>query len=200
MKITHLRQSDYRRMRWKNGGGWTTELHNHPGADDGFGWRLSIAEIESDGAFSAFPNCDRWIALLDGPGMRLEFDSALPATLDRRLHFTPFSGEWRTQGFLLDGPVRDFNLIARRDLWRAEIHHRPLVGSMMFPSGESAFWFVYIAAGSARVERHDELPEIGMGESLLIEPDGEPGSVVIDGGGELVVAKLVPSTSDVRSA
>lgn len=195
MKITHLRATDYRRMPWKNGGGWTTELHSRPNAKDGFDWRISIAEIESDGAFSTFPNCDRWIALLDGPGMRLEFDAAPPAVLDRRLHFVPFSGEWHTYGYLIDGPVRDFNLIARRDLWHAEIHHRPLVGSMMFPAGAGTTWFVYFAAGSARVERHDELPEIGMGESLLIEPDGDAASIVIDGGSELVVAKLTPATT-----
>jgi len=192
MKVRHLREADYRRMRWKNGGGWTTELHSHPAGDGGVGWRVSIADIESDGAFSLFPQCNRWIALLDGTGMRLEFDAAAPAVLDRRLHFVPFSGEWHTHGYLIDGPVRDFNLIARHDLWRAEIHHRPLVGSMMFPADADTVWFVHVAAGFARVERQSELPEIGAGESLLIEPVGDSGSIVIDGGGELVVVKLMP--------
>ena len=69
MSARVLRTADYRRMRWKNGGGWTTELavSPEPGAD-AFDWRISIAEIESDGAFSTFPLCDRWIALLEGNG------------------------------------------------------------------------------------------------------------------------------------
>lgn len=192
MKIRHLRADDYRRMRWKNGGGWTTELYSHPAADggEGFGWRVSIAEIESEGAFSTFPQCDRWIALLDGVGMRLEFDAAPPAVLDQRLHFVPFSGEWKTHGTLIDGPVRDFNLIARRDLWRCEVRHRPLVGSMLFAASAADLWFIYLAAGSAHIEHRGELPPMSAGDSLLLETDDEPGSVVIDGGGELVVIKL----------
>ena len=192
MKIRHLRAADYQRMRWKNGGGWTTELYSHPapGGGEGFGWRVSIAEIESDGAFSTFPQCDRWIALLDGIGMRLEFDAAPPAVLDQRLHFVPFAGEWNTHGYLIDGPVRDFNLIARRDLWRCDVRHRPLVGSMLFAASAADLWFIYLAAGSARIEHHGELPPMSAGDSLLLETDGERGSVVIDGGGELVVIKL----------
>ena len=195
MKIRHLRTDDYRRMRWKNGGGWTTELYSHPAADgsEGFGWRVSIAEIESDGAFSAFPHCDRWIALLDGAGMRLEFDGEPPAVLDQRLHFVPFAGEWKTRGTLIDGPVRDFNLIARRDLWRCEVRHRPLVGSMLFAASSADLWFIYLAAGSARIEHRGDLPPMSAGDSLLLETDSEPGSVVVDGGGELVVIKLTAS-------
>lgn len=193
MKIRHLRDFDYRRMRWKNGGGWTTELYSHPLRDgsEGFGWRVSIADIESDGAFSTFPQCDRWIALLQGNGMRLEFEGHAAATLDERLRFVPFSGDWQTRGSLVDGPVRDFNLIARRDQWQCEVRHRPLVGSMLFAASAADLWFVYMAAGSARIERRGDQPEISAGESLLIEADDAPGSVVIDGGGELVVIKLM---------
>src|SRR6185503_6522373 len=97
-----LRHADYRRMRWKNGGGWTTELAVCPDAQDGtFDWRISIAEIESDGAFSTFPDCDRHIALLEGAGMRLTFDQAEPAELRERLRFVTFAGEWNTHGQLL---------------------------------------------------------------------------------------------------
>ena len=192
MRIHHLHESDYRRMRWKNGGGWTTELYSHPPRDggEGFGWRVSIADIESDGAFSTFPQCDRWIALLEGNGMRLEFEDHAAAVLDERLRFVPFSGDWQTRGTLIDGPVRDFNLIARRDLWRCEVRHRPLVGSMLFAASAADQWYVYMAAGSARIERRADAADFSAGESLFIEPDGEPGSVVIDGGGEVVVIRL----------
>ncbi|MFT3791499.1 MAG: HutD family protein [Rudaea sp.] len=192
MRIRHLRESDYRRMRWKNGGGWTTELYSHPAPEssEGFGWRVSIAEIESDGAFSTFPQCDRWIALLEGNGMRLDFDGASPASLERRLDFVHFSGDAKTHARMIDGPMRDFNLIARRDLWRCKIRHRPLVGSMLFAASAADLWFVYMPAGSARIERRGDLPPISAGDSLLLEADAESGSVVVDGGGELVVIRL----------
>ena len=197
MKIRHLREADYRRMRWKNGGGWTTELYSQPLHDgsEGFGWRVSIADIESDGAFSAFPRCDRWIALLEGNGMRLEFDDAPPAVLDQRLDFVHFSGDAHAYGSLIDGAVRDFNLIARRDLWHCEVRRRPLVGSMLFAASAADMWFVYLAAGSARIERRGDLPGIAAGDSLLIEADGDPASVVIDGGGELVAIGLTRAAS-----
>src|SRR5690606_23181136 len=66
--------NEYRRERWRNGLGWTREIHAHrsdPAGD--WTWRLSIAEIERDGPFSAFPGVDRALVLLRGNGMRLRF-------------------------------------------------------------------------------------------------------------------------------
>ena len=47
-----LKPSDYRAMPWKNGGGITTELLIEPeGAtlESGFQWRLSMADVRTDG-------------------------------------------------------------------------------------------------------------------------------------------------------
>jgi len=194
MRARVLRAADHRRMRWKNGGGWTTELAAHPQSTSdaaGFDWRISIAEIESDGAFSTFAGCDRWIALLDGIGMELTIDGADPLRLDQRLRFTPFAGEAQTFGRLLSGPVRDFNVIVRRAAFRADVLHRPLVGPMVFLP-ETATWFVYLAGGRADVKLAGTTQELGLGESLLLEPDGGNERVVLNGGGELVLVKLTP--------
>jgi uncharacterized protein len=189
MRIRHLREADYVRQRWKNGGGWTTELA--VGGDHAdFDWRVSIAEIEADGPFSTFPGCDRSIALLDGNGMRLEFDSAQPALLEQRLQFVHFSGEWKTYGSLIDGPVRDFNVISRRDRLRAEVLHRPLVGTMVFLPQARTTWFVHLAAGRATLRHADNVAQIGARESLLLEPDAAKVNCILDGGGELVLIKL----------
>jgi len=190
-----LRAADYRRMRWKNGGGTTTELAVHPeaGGDAGgaFDWRISIADIEIDGAFSTFVGCDRHIALLDGIGMELTIDGADPLRLDQRLRFTPFAGDAQTYAKLLSGPVRDFNVIVRRDAFRAEVLHRPLVGPMVFLP-ENATWFIYLADGRADVKLAGTAQELGIGESLLLEPDGNSERVVLNGGGEVVLVKLTP--------
>ena len=191
MRVRHLRQADYRRMRWKNGGGWTTELAVSPesGADT-FDWRISIAEIESDGAFSTFPNCDRYIALLDGVGMRLTFDKSADAELRERLRFVPFAGEWQTFGQLISGPVRDFNLIVRRNAIRAEVWRRPLVGPMVFLAEAAISWFVFVAGGTAAIKNHGSAAALEAGDSLLLEPDGAAENIVLAGGGELVIVKL----------
>ena len=191
-----LRAIDYRRMRWKNGGGWTTELAAFPqsggDAPAAFDWRISIAEIESDGDFSTFAGCDRYIALLDGIGMQLTFDSAEAVRLEQRLRFTHFSGEWKTHGKLISGPVRDFNVIVRRAACSADVLHRPLVGPMVFLP-ENATWFVHLAGGRADVKLAGGVQELGAGESLLLTPDADAERVVLNGGGEVVLVKLTPA-------
>jgi environmental stress-induced protein Ves len=191
MNARVLRAADYRRMRWKNGGGWTTELVASASSGDGgdFDWRVSIAEIESDGAFSPFPDYDRYIALLDGPGMELQFDAAEPVRLDQRLRFVRFAGEARTFGRLLGGAVRDFNIIVRRDAVRAEILHRPLVGPMVFLPEAATTWFVYLLAGQAALKDVAGM-QLEAGESLLLQPSDAARTRVLSGGGEVVLVKL----------
>lgn len=59
--------------RWRNGGGETIEVLASPhgaGLAD-FDWRVSIARIERDGPFSAFPGVDRTLAVLAGGPLTL---------------------------------------------------------------------------------------------------------------------------------
>lgn len=188
MSTRLLRAADYRRMRWKNGGGWTTELAASP-SDTDFDWRISIAEIESDGAFSTFPGCDRFIALLDGPGMELQFESSEPIRLDHRLRFVRFAGESKACGRLLGSAVRDFNVIVRRDAVRAEVLHRPLVGPMVFLPESATTWFVHLVAGTAALKDFAGM-QLEAGESLLLEPGEATRTRVLSGGGEVVLIRL----------
>ena len=54
---------EYRRERWRNGHGWTREVLRMPEAAEDWDWRLSIAEIERDAPFSAFPGVERELVL-----------------------------------------------------------------------------------------------------------------------------------------
>lgn len=131
-----LQSADYRRMRWKNSRGWTTEIAVFPaeaGLDGkSFEWRVSLAEIENDGEFSAFPGYDRTILLAEGAGMELSFDAAPPQRIAQR--YTPFrfKGEWQTRCRLLHGPVRDFNVMTMRSKWQ---HHCEMLqgAALSFP-------------------------------------------------------------------
>lgn len=115
-----LREAEYRAMPWKNGGGTTHEV-------DVFGdaaeparplWRLSIATIERDGPFSDFSGYDRTIVALEGNGVELAFDGGERVRLTRAQQSFSFRGELGVAGRLLDGPVRDFNVMTRRDRYR----------------------------------------------------------------------------------
>lgn len=114
-----LDPEDAHSMPWKNGGGTTHELAVFP-ADAGLGgkpfqWRISIAEVAGDGPFSTFPGYDRSIMLVEGRGMELSLQNGRSELVARPYRPFRFSGDVATRCRLLDGPVRDFNVISARD-------------------------------------------------------------------------------------
>ena len=109
-------------MPWKNGGGTTWEVAVHPrdAPWTDFEWRVSIAGVASDGPFSTFPGIDRTLVVLEGSGMRLTGIGEAP--VDVRLHdVVAFAGEAQVDSRLLAGPTRDFNVMTRRGVVRAEV-------------------------------------------------------------------------------
>jgi environmental stress-induced protein Ves len=181
---------EYRRMRWKNNLGWTREIHRAPDHDD-YSWRASIAEIDHDCAFSAFPGHDRILVLLEGHGMQLDFADGRSAVLDPPHGRIAFGGEEALQCTLRDGATRDFNVIWRRDRARVEVMHRPLVGPMLFFPETSVCWLVFLISGRARIKDRPELPTLDSGDSLLLRPESvDPARLILDGGGELLLARI----------
>ncbi|MEX2202068.1 MAG: HutD family protein [Dongiaceae bacterium] len=123
MSARLIRPDAHRVMAWKNGGGTTAEIAVAPdgaalaGADlasGAFLWRLSLARIERDGPFSAFPGIDRTIMLVEGAGMTLSAENGTVISIDCRYVPQDFPGEWPVDCRLADGPVRDLNLMVNR--------------------------------------------------------------------------------------
>jgi environmental stress-induced protein Ves len=111
--LTFVRTDDVAPTRWRNGGGWTRELVAWPSAAD---WvvRVSVADIASDGPFSAFPGVDRWFAVLDGEGVELDNGAgAIALRAGDAIH--RFRGEAAPHCRLVGGPTRDFNVMHKRD-------------------------------------------------------------------------------------
>jgi hypothetical protein len=111
-----LAPADYRRVPWKNGGGHTLEIAADPPGSTvaGFAWRVSVADVDRDGPFSAFPGVDRTLVLLGGNGMRLT-GACEPLELHTAYEPVRFAGEAALHCALVAGPTRDFNLMVRRD-------------------------------------------------------------------------------------
>ena len=120
-QLTVLRATDYPRMPWKNGGGSTEEITRNAGEGlEGFGWRLSIADIAASGGFSIFAGYQRIITVLQGAGMILDVDGKLTEPLLPGDPFA-FSGDSQVSCTLLEGAIRDFNLIYAPDRYRASL-------------------------------------------------------------------------------
>ncbi|MEU6992817.1 HutD family protein [Streptomyces sp. NPDC046465] len=113
-----LRWSAYRSVPWKNGGGTTREVA------DGDDWRLSVADVAGDGAFSVFPGLDRVITPVEGDGMVLTVDGA-SHPVGSLSPFT-FPGDAETDCRLTAGAVRNMNVMTRRGRATAEVRIVPV--------------------------------------------------------------------------
>jgi environmental stress-induced protein Ves len=136
MKVQLLAQPDFVRQRWRNGGGFTTELSRHPAADPP-AWRVSVAEIARPGPFSAFPGCERTMLLLEGDGLELRFDAGPPQRITRLDVPHAFAGERKTDCRLLGGPVRVLNVITDRERIAARVEVALLDASREHVIGET---------------------------------------------------------------
>ncbi|MEX0167821.1 HutD family protein [Streptomyces sp. LMG1-1-1.1] len=100
--------------RWRNGGGATREIASRPTGTEGFAWRASVADIDRDGPFSAFPGVDRTLTLLAGDAVRLTSPGAFDRLLDRAGEPFAFSGDLALSAELPGGACRVLNIMVRR--------------------------------------------------------------------------------------
>ncbi len=171
--IRLLQPEDYRRMPWKNGLGMTTELAVFPPdaglVDKPFDWRVSIADIDNHCEFSRFPGYDRSILLIEGAGMELSFDSAPSQRIDQpHLPFN-FKGETQTYCRLLDGPVRDFNVMSARAKCTHACEMPTSPGPIRWRQ-HSEILLIYCLSGGFSLEGLlDDQIEVNTGNTLLLE-------------------------------
>ncbi|MFJ2742231.1 HutD family protein [Streptomyces sp. NPDC087440] len=111
-----LRAADRVAVPWKNGGGITREIAARPqeATGEGFGWRVSLAEVAADGPFSAFPGVDRVLTMVEGDGMDLALEGIGPRRVDTRFVPQHFPGDVPTGCRLLGGSVVNLNVMHRR--------------------------------------------------------------------------------------
>ena len=102
--------ADLEAVAWKNRGGVTREI---AGAADGDGllWRLSLAQIDRDGPFSAFPGLGRILTVVAGDGLVLDLGQGGRDVAP--LEPLEFEGEAPVSARLGGGPVQALNVIYR---------------------------------------------------------------------------------------
>ena len=126
-----LRAADRIATPWKNGGGTTREVAAFPpGAGlDAFAWRISLADIAADGPFSAFPGVDRVLTVIDGAGLVLDVEGRT-VTLDAASPPLAFPGEAKVAARPAGGPIRDLNLMVRRDAGQGRVRRLAVEGAV----------------------------------------------------------------------
>ena len=110
MKI--IRLAKLTESNWKNGGGITREIAS-ASIDENRIWRLSMADVTSDGPFSEFAEYERILTVVKGQGMTLQSDDGC---IDADLwNPVQFSGALKINGYLKSGPLTDLNLMFNPD-------------------------------------------------------------------------------------
>ncbi|WP_443191195.1 HutD/Ves family protein [Pseudomonas indica] len=191
--ISHLRAVDYPRMPWKNGAGSTLEIARDAGDGlDGFGWRLSIADVGESGAFSRFDGYQRIISMIEGTGMCLTVDGQ-PSRDLRVLDAFAFSGDSAVDCRLLDGPIRDFNLIYSPARYHARLQWLRLDGDAQV-LGSAPLWLVFSLADGLAVRLEGEtVATLGYLDCLQVDSASAAlKELRLDGQGACALIELQP--------
>lgn len=198
MLVRHVPAASQRRTRWKNGGGWTTELGIEPESanlNGEFDWRVSIADIEQDGPFSLFPGVERDLFLLEGAGMILDIEGA-EQCVDQTLQRIHFVGEARIDCRLIDGPTRDFNVMVRARSIVAYIAAPEPLHDLAIAGPAGSQWLVYVCSGDATIDANGSEIELRKADGLRIDSPEHPAEFTINSTGRLLVVRFTPCGSE----
>lgn len=92
----------------------------HPDGDPPL-WRVSLADIESDCAFSVFPGVDRTSVALSGGGFTLDVEGTGRLVAGQPYAVLGYPGDGATECRLTAGPARVLNIMVARG--RARVLH-----------------------------------------------------------------------------
>jgi hypothetical protein len=158
MALRLVRPAEHRVMPWKNGLGTTVEIAVDPPGSDvagGFRWRLSIASVDRSCAFSAFPGYERTIMMIEGKGMELRLPDLAPRRIERLYEPFVFPGDRGADCTLIDGPIRDFNLMVDRARLRAQTRLLSLAGGRQSLAFAAATVIAHCFSGAAELALAD---------------------------------------------
>ncbi|HBM1810538.1 TPA: HutD family protein, partial [Acinetobacter baumannii] len=172
--IELIRADQYTKMLWKNGAGFTLEIARSQGEAD-FEWRISMADVTTSGPFSLFPNKQRIISVLDGQGMVLHVDN-LPAKKLKQGDIFAFHGESQVQSELVDGAIRDLNLIYDPAKFHARFQWLNEAAEQAFISSADLI-FIFNQGGETEVNVDDDFVQLAAHETLKIEKNASVTSI-----------------------
>jgi len=181
-----IRFAELPAVAWRNGGGLTREVISVGGSQPPTepDWRISIADVNEAGSFSLFPGVDRIITVVEGEGMDLVVDG-VEHVLGLHEPFS-FDGASDTSCSRLAGPIRDLNVMTRRDRLTATVAIRDL--SETRPIVVAGRQVLVLLTGSAVVVGADG----SRGELDRLDAVGPSGEHVrlVEGSGRVAVVRI----------
>jgi len=183
MKI--ITPTQFKTIPWKNGKGVTTELAISPnGTLDKFDWRLSIATVAEDGSFSNFNGLCRNLILIEGNGIRLaHLSSDGNKTYDELVHLldiATFDGGVDTEGELIDGTIKDFNLMHNPRKYDAKVMTITEHEAFSLEDFDICFIYSLNKTFSVLIDGSSENTQVPINHLLQIN-DGNEASVKVEG-------------------
>ena len=189
-----LRASDYKQMPWKNGGGVTTEIAVAPvdaGVGD-FNWRISMAKVGADGAFSSFENVDRILTILDGQGMHLDVAGMTPVRLTAASEPFAFPGDVPTSATLVAGSITDLNVMTRRGGWTSTVEKLTVQGALAV-TADANVSIIFCCGGSLEIPDHQSV--LDKHDALFIDAANGIAAISIRGSAEILIIRLSQNSS-----
>lgn len=157
-------------MRWRNGAGETAEIAQSP-ADaslDDFDWRISTAEVGASGPFSVFPAIDRTLLVLSGAGLDLAIGGSPILRLHKDSNPYRFPGDTPTTASLVDGPVRDFNVMTRRGHVAQRVERFAIKRALPLARPDD-IRAIHVSVGGAELSCAGEIRTLETGDTLLYD-------------------------------
>ncbi|MBO0981320.1 HutD family protein [Microbacterium sp. SD291] len=187
--MRRLARSERSVTPWRNGGGHTSEIAVAAGssANAGFDWRLSVARIDGDGDFSAYPGVDRLLMPLSAGGLDLLVDGVRQSI--PRFEAIPFAGEARVSAVDVTAPSLDLNVMVRREFGTASLGCEAVERTHLVSNRAGEVTAIIALDGALRVN----------GESLESEDavlSGEAETIEVEGTGRIAIACVRPVSPD----
>jgi environmental stress-induced protein Ves len=137
-----VRSDEVRPQQWANGGGTTREL-----ARDAAGaWRISLADIATDGPFSTFAGRHRLLTVVEGTVLDLEVDGVAHVVEPQRPF--AFSGDASVLASVPEGSVRALNVVVDPALVRPFVTVLELGRSSALPLADDQAAYVVTGDGA----------------------------------------------------
>ncbi|MBT5434996.1 MAG: HutD family protein [Alphaproteobacteria bacterium] len=186
MTATVIRHEDHEEVPWNNGLGVTREVANAYRPDGTLIWRISLATIDKDGAFSDFSGAKRIQILLTGGGFVLDFAEHGSAEMTRPFNPVTFEGSWSTSARNVNGSNQVLNLVTagRYADGRVEVLEVDPNG-LQLAKGDTLRLF-HVLTGALEAEVDGETLTIKQGETLRMEDSASTGHAVPADGQALV--------------